>query len=218
MTSSIGAARCGPTAPSHPSGTRPSNPYASGDRHETDLSCAPDAARPARRRARSWRWHSRMSENLASSCRRTKHFEDPDTLVMPGPYPRVGSQASLCLARQILARRSAPEVGRPSEQGRDGQGFRDQTPGLAYLRAPSRDRFARAPEQSDNSRAPHGPLLLRRQSGSTSRTSGSGYLRQARRAVWRGRDCWFGTIGATPTDTATAARPPRRCSTPAAPT
>ena len=32
------------------------------------------------------------------------------------------------------------------------------------------------------------------------------------------RDCWFGTPPATPTRTATAAPPPRRCSTPAPPT
>ena len=37
--------------------------------------------------------------------------------------PRVGWQASLCLARQILARRSAPEVGPPSEQGGSPRGF-----------------------------------------------------------------------------------------------
>ena len=51
-------------------------------------------------------------------------FEDPDTLREARPvFPRVGSQASLCLARQILARRSAPEVGRPSEQGGSPRGF-----------------------------------------------------------------------------------------------
>ena len=47
-------------------------------------------------------------------------FEDPDTLREARPvFPRVGSQASLCLARQVLARRTDPRsVGRLNKAGR----------------------------------------------------------------------------------------------------
>lgn len=80
----------------------------------------------------------------------------------PAVFPRVGSQASLCLERQILARRSAPKVSRPSEQGPSRHELsRSDTRSRILGRAIPRP-IRSPPAQPNNSRAPRRPLLLRR--------------------------------------------------------
>ena len=104
----------------------------------------------------------RRSEPLAADLRRRRTHQEPDPHASADGH---GTDLSGTPDAPRPARRRAHSwcVGHPNKAGRHEASESDTRSRI--LRASSRDRFARAPEQPDNSRGPHGSFLLRRQSG-----------------------------------------------------